>query len=28
LNVLRKREKYLTAPQLKRVKKIYKTLEA
>lgn len=27
LNVLRKREKYLTAPQLKRVKKIYKTLE-
>ena len=28
LNVLRKREKSLTAPQLKRVKKIYKTLEA
>lgn len=28
LNVLRKREPYLTAPQLKRVKKIYKTLEA
>ncbi|SEN93361.1 hypothetical protein SAMN02787113_02888 [Lysinibacillus fusiformis] len=28
LKVLRKREKYLTAPQLKRVKKIYKTLEA
>ncbi|WP_274308987.1 hypothetical protein [Solibacillus daqui] len=28
LNVLRKREEYLTAPQLKRVKKIYKTLEA
>lgn len=28
LNVLRNREKYLTAPQLKRVKKIYKTLEA
>ncbi|MFF2793796.1 hypothetical protein [Lysinibacillus xylanilyticus] len=28
LNVLRKREKFLTAPQLKRVKKIYKTLEA
>ncbi|MCH7320438.1 hypothetical protein LZ480_00945 [Solibacillus sp. MA9] len=28
LNVLRKREKYLTAPQLKRVQKIYKTLEA
>jgi len=28
LNVLRKREKYLTAPQLKRVKKIYKILEA
>lgn len=28
LNVLRKREKYLTVPQLKRVKKIYKTLEA
>ncbi|ATP39824.1 hypothetical protein CSE16_07015 [Solibacillus sp. R5-41] len=27
LNVLRRREKYLTAPQLKRVKKIYKTLE-
>ena len=26
LNVLRKREKFLTAPQLKRVKKIYKTL--
>lgn len=28
LNVLRKREKYLTAPQLKRVNKICKTLEA
>ncbi len=28
LKVLRKREKCLTAPQLKRVKKIYKTLEA
>ncbi|MBD8523531.1 hypothetical protein IAI09_22175 [Lysinibacillus fusiformis] len=28
LKVLRKREKYLTAPQLKRVKKIYKTLDA
>ncbi|MGD6849303.1 hypothetical protein [Rossellomorea aquimaris] len=28
LNVLRKREPYLSAPQLKRVKKIYKTLEA
>jgi hypothetical protein len=28
LNVLRKREKYLTAPQLKRVKRIYKTIEA
>lgn len=28
LNVLRKRETYLTAPQLKRVKKIYKILEA
>ncbi|WP_417898077.1 hypothetical protein ABN702_17680 [Bacillus haimaensis] len=28
LNVLRKREEYLTAPQQKRVKKIYKTLEA
>ena len=28
LKVLRKREKYLTAPQLKRVKNIYKTLEA
>ncbi|MFJ8066385.1 hypothetical protein ACIQYS_17435 [Psychrobacillus sp. NPDC096426] len=28
LNVLRKREKYLTAPQLKRIKKIYKILEA
>jgi hypothetical protein len=28
LTVLRKREKYLTAPQLKRVKKIYKALEA
>jgi len=28
LDVLHKRETYLTAPQLKRVKKIYKTLEA
>ncbi|WP_068985782.1 MULTISPECIES: hypothetical protein [Lysinibacillus] len=28
LHVLRKREIYLTAPQLKRVEKIYKTLEA
>lgn len=28
LDVLRKREEQLTAPQLKRVKKIYKTLEA
>ncbi|WP_078427578.1 hypothetical protein [Alkalihalobacterium alkalinitrilicum] len=28
LNVLRKRETYLTAPQLKRVKKIYNTLKA
>ncbi|MFJ5717601.1 hypothetical protein [Neobacillus sp. NPDC093127] len=28
LNVLRKREKYLTASQLKRIKKIYKILEA
>ena len=28
LNVLRKRDTYLTAPQLKRVKKIYKQLEA
>ncbi|WHY87053.1 hypothetical protein QNH39_04105 [Neobacillus novalis] len=28
LNVLRKREEYLTGPQLKRVKKVYKTLEA
>ncbi|MEH7387953.1 hypothetical protein V7147_21530 [Bacillus sp. JJ1521] len=27
LKVLRKREKYLTAPQLKRVKKIYKTVQ-
>lgn len=27
LNVLRKRDQYLTAPQLKRVKKIYKALE-
>lgn len=27
LNVIRKRETYLTAPQLKRVKKIYNTLE-
>ncbi|QFT91114.1 hypothetical protein FIU87_20900 [Bacillus sp. THAF10] len=27
LDVLQKREKYLTAPQLKRVKKIYKALE-
>lgn len=28
LNVLRKREEYLTAPQLKRVQKIYKSLDA
>ncbi|CAM3841470.1 hypothetical protein [Mesobacillus zeae] len=28
LKVLRKREKYLTVPQLKRVKKIYKTVQA
>ncbi|UOQ45808.1 hypothetical protein MUN89_07725 [Halobacillus salinarum] len=28
LKVLRKRETYLTAPQLKRVRRIYKTLDA